>query len=74
MALFTPGDDGLIFYRRIALQLQLQKAGIIYAELHAGMAEGARRMFNEQVPGAEIAIKPDMSGILRMIRCIKKGS
>lgn len=74
MALFAPGEDGLIFYRKIAKQLQLQVTGSAYAELHAGTAEQVRRMFNEQVTGAEVAVKPDMNGTLRMIRCIKKGS
>lgn len=74
MALFAPGEDGLIFYRRMATQLQMQGNGSAYAELHAGTAEQVRRMFKEQVTGAEVALKPDMSGTLRMIRCIKKGS
>jgi len=74
MALFAPGEDGLIFYRKLAKQLELQPSGTIYAELHAGKAEEVRRLFAGHVKGSELAVIPDLNGTLRMIRCIKKGS
>ncbi len=74
MALFVSGDDPLLFYRRMAQNLLLQHSGTIYAELHSGQANAAEAMFRANISGVEITLKADFNGVMRMIRCIKKGN
>ena len=71
-ALFAPGTDALIFYRKIAKQAMhdLKKGGRIYLELNQYLAEEIKEILTNA--GFEnVEIKVDMSGNKRMLRAIK---
>lgn len=73
LALFVPGDDALLFYRRIAaLALEkLEPGGKLYFEINESLgmetADMLRNMGYENV-----RLKQDMFGKDRMIRAIRK--
>lgn len=70
IALFVP-DDALLFYRKIAMfgKEHLNKAGIVYCELHRDYALPAKNLF-EQNGYKNVEIKRDMHGNLRMLKAI----
>jgi len=69
LALFVENNDPLIFYRSIAdfAKEKLRPGGIIFAELHEGLATGVQEVFAEK--GFDnMEIKKDMQGKDRMIK------
>ena len=73
-ALFAPGEDALIFYRRLTKHLDVQEQCTLFAELHSGTSEEVGLIF-KNIPGiAEISLRSDFNGMMRMLRCIKKGN
>lgn len=70
LALFTPGDDPLVFYRAIAdLGLQhLAPGGVVYCELHRDYAEETADLFASL--GYSTTLRRDMHGNPRMLKAI----
>ncbi len=67
LALFTPGDDPLLFYKAIAAfgAEHLKAKGKIYVEIHEAFAEEVKAIFLKYFP--EVAIHQDMMGKDRMV-------
>lgn len=71
LALYAPGSDALIFYRRLAAMLDGQRQARLYCEINPNYAEASVALF-ESLPGVEVVLRKDLTGKQRMIRCIKK--
>jgi release factor glutamine methyltransferase len=71
VALYAPGSDALIFYRRLAEQLGRQESGRVYCEINPHYAAETCALF-EALPGVEVMLRKDITGKDRMIRGIKK--
>lgn len=67
LALFSPGDDALIFYKAIAAfsSEHLNPKGKIYVEIHENFAEAVKIIFSKYFP--EVKIYKDMMGRDRMV-------
>lgn len=72
IALFVPDNDPLIFYKAIASFAtdHLTAKGYIYCELDAGHAQATKELFVNQ-GYADVELKEDMHGNLRMLRVMK---
>jgi release factor glutamine methyltransferase len=72
-ALFAPGLDPLIFYRRIAEQTQskLKRGGVVAVEINMSFTNEIAEVFGN-AGLIEIKIKNDMNGKPRFILAIKK--
>ncbi len=70
LALFTPGDDPLVFYRAIAEsgQRHLAPGGAIYCELHRDYATATADLFASF--GYKTELRRDMHGNPRMLKGI----
>lgn len=73
-ALFAPGEDALVFYRRMTKHMHLQEHCTLFAELHSGTSEEVSIIFKNISGIAEISLRSDFNGMMRMLRCIKKGN
>jgi len=71
IALYAPGSDALIFYRRLAEMLKRQESGRVYCEINPHFAAETYALF-EALHGVEVMLRKDLTGKDRMIRCIKK--
>lgn len=71
LALYAPGSDALVFYRRLADCLGKQEAGRLYCEINPHYAAETCALF-AGLPGVEVMLRRDLTGKDRMIRCIKK--
>lgn len=71
LALFTPTEDPLLFYRLIATygRNKLSASGRIYVELHEEQFQPTQTLF-EQL-GYWVTIRTDMQGKKRMLRAMK---
>lgn len=71
LALFTPGDDPLLFYKAIADfgSEHLKAKGKIYVEIHEAFAEEVKAIFLKYFSG--VAILQDMMGKDRMVTAWK---
>jgi release factor glutamine methyltransferase len=69
IALFTPGEDVLIFYRRIAelAKTSLKANGMAYVEINEAKGEEVKQLFLA-AGFTEVIVKKDMSGKDRMVR------
>ena len=73
VALFTPDDDPLIFYRAIAgyCTVSLKEGGWVYVEVHEDRAEKVVEVFD--VHGlVDVEVKLDMQNRPRMVRARRK--
>jgi len=72
LALFTPGDDPLLFYRAIALlgMQRLTPGGAVYCELHRDYAEATAALFIQQ-GYKNVTIRRDMHGNPRMLKAAR---
>lgn len=72
LALFSPSDDVLIFYRKIAAlgKLKLNVGGAVFVELHEAHSEACKRIFEAEFY-REITCFNDLQGKERMLvaRC-----
>ncbi len=68
LALFTPDDDPLIFYRAIADfgVLHLKSGGAVYCELHRDYADETAGLFTTY--GYRVTLRKDMHGHPRMLK------
>ncbi len=68
LALFTPGDDPLVFYRAIAGfgQRHLAPGGAVYCELHRDYAEATAALFTAY--GYGVTLRKDIHGHPRMLK------
>jgi release factor glutamine methyltransferase len=68
LALFAPGPDPLVFYRKLVLlaEQKLKPEGQLFAELNATYAQEIAAMFREA--NFEVMIKQDMQEKERMLR------
>ncbi len=68
LALFTPDEDPLLFYRAIAEmgRSKLKEEGLIFCELHRDFAEATAEMFRST--GYQVILKADMHGNPRMLK------
>ena len=71
LALYAPGTDALVFYRRMALLLDQQQEGRLYVEINPHFAAVTCALFSG-LKGVDVALRKDITGKDRMIRCIKK--
>jgi release factor glutamine methyltransferase len=71
LALYAPGSDALIFYRRLAELLGRQESGRVYCEINPHFARETCALF-EALPGVEVVLRKDITGKDRMVRGIKK--
>lgn len=72
LALYTPEDDPLLFYRAISIfaEAQLNKGGQLFFELSEYTAEEVRD-YIENLSFQNIELRKDLSGKLRMLRAVK---
>jgi release factor glutamine methyltransferase len=70
-ALIAKGDDGLIFYRRLATigQKSLRKAGRIYVELNEFHVDEIKQIF--ETAGYASEIRKDLQGKRRMLKAFR---
>ena len=68
MALFG-GEDGLDFYRRIAMEAQahLKEHGCVLVEIGAFQAQAVAALFEKYLPGAKIGVEKDLQGLDRVV-------
>ncbi len=68
LALFVPDDDGLVFYRKIALFARdhLLPSGSVYLEIHQDYAPATQQLLQKYFK--EVTLQKDMSGNDRMIK------
>ncbi len=68
LALFTPSDDPLLFYKAIAdfAKQHLKERGAVYCELHLDHAILTKEMFEEK--GYKTDLRKDMHGNWRMLK------
>lgn len=69
LALFTPGDDPLLFYKAIAEfgKSHLNQGGVVYCELHAFHAISTGDWFRNE-GYKDINVRKDMHGNMRILR------
>lgn len=68
IALFAPGNDPLVFYRRIAAfaKTNLEQGGRVYLELNEALPEETARIFENF--GFETLVKKDINDRFRMLK------
>ncbi len=71
LALYAPGSDALVFYRRLADCFRRQEAGRFYCEINPHYAAETCALF-DGLSGVEVMLRKDITGKDRMVRCIKK--
>lgn len=71
LALFAPGTDPLLFYRKIAAfaSTNLKRGGKVYAEMNETLPEETAQLFKEK--GFETELKKDIHSKYRMIKAFK---
>lgn len=71
VALFAPGKDPLIFYRKIALlaSTNLEEGGGVYMEINEAMAEQSAGIFREM--GFETVLRKDIHDKYRMLKAYR---
>lgn len=69
LALFTPNEDPLLFYKHIAMfaATNLNKEGAVYCETHKDFAQASLGIF-EEMNFRHLQLKKDMAGNDRMIK------
>jgi release factor glutamine methyltransferase len=69
--LIAKGDDGLIFYRRLATigQKSLRKVGRIYVELNEFHVDEIKQIF--ETAGYASEIRKDLQGKRRMLKAFR---
>lgn len=69
LALFTPTEDALVFYRRLAqlAPLWLRPGGWLVLELHAPLAEVTRALFSPKL-FSRVELRPDLQGRPRLLK------
>ena len=69
LALFTPTEDALVLYRRLAqlAPLWLRPGGWLVLELHAPLAEVTRALFSQKL-FSRVELRPDLQGRPRLLR------
>jgi release factor glutamine methyltransferase len=74
MALFTPGPDALIFYRKLATfgHRHLRPEGHLFAEVHSERGQFVLDLFRRE--GYEAELKADLFGKERMVRATRPRS
>lgn len=71
-ALFSPGDDPLLFYRRLSILgiAYLEKGGLLYLEIHEKRGAEVSEILRE-AGYIEIILRKDLQGKHRMLRAKK---
>lgn len=69
LALFTPTDDVLIFYKRIVAlaKTSLKAGGLVYVEINEAKGEEVKQLFLS-AGFTDVVVKKDMSSKQRMVR------
>lgn len=73
LALFVPGEDALIFYRKIAKfsQKHLEAGGSVYVEINEALGEQVVRLF-KRYGFKDVILKKDMQAKDRMVKARMK--
>lgn len=72
LALFVPGDDALLFYRKIAAfaKEHLAAGGALYLEINEALGVETQQLFIDE--GFDVTLRKDMQDKERMIRASKR--